>query len=141
MCVCFSLNAASYGGKIGIDFTLSEQPTIGMKWHISKLYCVNPFFGFLAAGKSADQGNLLIVGLGNQFYLPSFLALDHYINISPAYYGFGGSGFFEGKLSYGLQYQCNNTISIFGELGIVYYSRDYLAETFRSGVGAIFYFK
>jgi hypothetical protein len=67
--------------------------------------------------------------------------LDQYINISPALYVIGNSGNFEGSLSYGLQYQINNTISIFGELGIEIIVPETTVASFKSGVGAIFYFK
>ena len=134
-----SLNAASYGGKIGIDFTVSNQSDLGLKWHISNLYCMNPYLGFNFA--KVRDNTFFLIGIGNQFYLPSFAELDQYINISPAFYLIGNNPNFEGNVSYGLQYQFNNTISIFGELGIEVIVPDGQVGTFRSGLGAILYFK
>jgi hypothetical protein len=139
ICMFLSVQAASYGGKIGVDFSVSSQPDVGLKWHISNLYCINPYLGF--SFSKARDNTFFLVGIANQFYLPSFAELDQYIDISPAFYLIGNSPNFEGNIGYGLQYQFNSTISIYGELGIGVIVPDGQFGTFRSGLGAILYFK
>ena len=140
ICVFIPLFAASYEGKVGLDFTFSYQPYVGLKWHIANGYCMNPYLGFIAVGNNTAFP-YLYVGIGNQFYLPPLFALDQYINVSPALYLNNRKLYFNGSVSYGLQYQFNNAISVFGELGIEIAAPNVLVESFRNGVGVIFYLK
>jgi hypothetical protein len=150
-CMFLSLQAATYGGKIGMDFMVSNQPTVGFRWHIADAYCMSPYVGFYHVGNGTGQGTPTLIptqgtatfvfGIGNRIYLPSFAALDDYINVSPSVAVNNKTANFDGSVSYGLQYEINTTISIFGEAGVEVVTPQPTVGSFRSGIGLVFYFK
>ncbi len=137
------LSATDLSKKVGFEFLASRVSEIGVKIHVNSVYTINPGITFLIGETShnyySNSDAMLGVSIDQQFYLPDNDAMNHYIYLNigmsdvlyPDIPHFG--------LGYGLQYQCNDNIAIFGELGATV-SPDYgYFGLGKSGLGLIFY--
>jgi hypothetical protein len=138
---------SAYPLKLGLEFRATddaswEVSTIGVNLGITDQFELKPQLGF----RLGDSPRMNLILDGN-FYLPDISSLRHYA-------GFGlhisvwdneenndsdNSDFYLNG-HYGLRYDINDVISLFGEIGLNFIFDPFMMVTTRPGLGVTFYF-
>ncbi len=152
------LFGADYAKRFGIGFGVGSESTIGFKYHVNRVYAIEPRIGFnlstsyvtvmeqgyygyssSRAGRMTDRQLAFI--LNQQWYLSTkklvdpFLYLDFgliILNDASAQFGTG----------LGVQYSFNETVSIFGKTGLTSHVPTYEDSFFAfvdGSLGVVFY--
>jgi|GEM_PF-3832872 len=127
---------AAYPFKLGIEFSAGASEQIGANLRFNDLFEFKPQIGF----SFSDDDNRFNLLLDGNFYLPDIEELHHYA-------GFGLGMFFQtdtdGRINlnghYGLRYDVNDIVSLFGEGGLSMVFDPFVMATFKGGVGCTFY--
>lgn len=127
---------AAFPFKLGVEFSVGETQQVGANLRFTDMFEMKPQIGF----SFSDGTNIFDLILDGNFYLPDIDELHHYA-------GFGLGMFFQsdenGKINlnahYGLRYDVNDIISLFGEGGIKMDFDPFVMATFKGGIGCTFY--
>lgn len=136
MVVIGLLSTAAYPFRLGLEFSVSDQPTVGVNMRISDLFELKPQMGF-SFSENFNTFNLIVDG---NFYLPQLQDLQHYAGPGIALYADSDNARFGMNGHYGLRYDINDIISTFGEIGIRIGFDDFFLTTFRGGAGITIFF-
>lgn len=125
-----------YSKKIGFNFGAGSSAYVGALFHFNSVYCLNPLFPFFSIG---DNPMIFGVEISNRFYLSPMRTLDHYLYGSFGFVYHRFDEFTYSGIGYGLQYQINENVSLFGEIGVTVFHDEITIDIGRSGLGVIFY--
>jgi opacity protein-like surface antigen len=131
-----TLCTSIYPLRLGVEFIASNQPTLGVNLRLTDVFELKPNLGFAFA----ENVSVFYLGLDGNYYLPEMGELQHY-----AGGGFGLNAVtdatrFSLNGHYGLRYDVNEIISIFGEGGVQMTFNEFIFSSFMGGVGVTFYF-
>ena len=126
-----------YALKFGLEFQAGSQVLVGANFRLSHFIELKPQLGL----RFANDNNFFQLNANGNFYFPDLGKLQHYagfeILISKATnrdtdFGLGGH--------YGLRYDINEVVSLFGEAGLIFMiTPSSSLITNSSGVGVTFY--
>jgi len=135
------LSSSAFPITLGLEFKASGDEVVALNIGFSDQFELKPQVGF----QLGDAAHLNLIIDGN-IYLPDISPLRHYIGPSLIFstWDNGNSNadntsFYLGG-HYGLRYNVNEVISLFGEIGIILdFDPDFAMTSFRPGLGCTFY--
>jgi hypothetical protein len=136
MIVIGLLSTAAYPFRLGLEFSVFDQPTIGANMRISDMFELKPQMGF----SFSENFNTFALLVDGNFYLPQIQDLQHYAGPGIALEATSDDVQFGMNGHYGLRYDFNDNISAFGEIGIHIGFDDFYLTTLRSGAGITIFF-
>lgn len=131
------LCSSAFPFKLGLEFQAGDQLFIGTNMRFSDFFELKPQLGFQFAD-DYDVFNLLVSG---NFYLPDLGKLQHYAGLGIDL-GFVSDEDAQFVLDghYGLRYDINEVVSIFGQVGLGFVlAPEFAMTTYSSGAGITFY--
>jgi hypothetical protein len=135
--LCAGLFTAACPFQLGLDFSIGTKSQISANMRFNHLFELKPQVGF---GIRKNM-NSLNPGIDANFYLPDISGLQHYVGAGlDVYTAEGTQGTFEIGGHYGLRYNVNEIISIFGEIGIAVDNDPFVMSSFTEGIGCTIYF-
>ncbi|NLD99390.1 MAG: hypothetical protein GX640_05900 [Fibrobacter sp.] len=123
--------------KLGLEFQAGNQSLVGANLRFTERFELKPQLGLLFR-ENYSQFQLVV---NANFYLPDIGKVQHYAGPG-MYLGFasGQDGQFGLDGHYGLRYNINDAISLFGQLGLGFnITPSFQLSTFTSGAGITFY--
>jgi hypothetical protein len=129
------LYASAFPFKLGLEFQAGGQMLFGGNLRFSDFFELKPQLGFIFS-EPRDEFDLAI---NANFYLSDLGRLQQYVGPGVDFAisdesSFGING------NYGLRYNINDAISIFGQIGLgMIFTPDFALATYSSGVGLTFY--
>ena len=130
------LSVPAYPFRFGLEFSVYEQPTIGVNLRIVDFFELKPALGF----SFSENYNLFDFNVDGNFYLPQIEDLQHYAGPGISLHADSNDNNFGIHGQYGLRYDFNDVLSAFGEIGIRIAFNDFNLRTFRGGAGLTVYF-
>ena len=129
--------------KFGIDFTVGSSNYVGPNIRFSHFYELKPLFAIAIIDDRSDAFGIII---NNNFYLKDIGKLQNYLGVAIGYINSmddivrvnDGAMLIGGQ--YGLRYNFNEIVSIFGEIGLISSVDPFIMTTGKSGLGVTFYF-
>jgi hypothetical protein len=122
--------------KMGLEFSVMEQATVGLNLRLSEKFELKPQLGF----SFQEDNNTFRLNVDGNFYLPQIQTLQHYAGPGISLYANTDDVLFSINGHYGLRYDINEIISTFGEIGIGINFDPFILNAFRGGLGVTFYF-
>ena len=131
----FCLNASAF--QLGLEFGVGNDVHVGTNMRFTELFELKPQLAF---GFGEDYGMFDLI-IDANFYLPELGELQHYAGpgISLNVESGNNNGVFTLNGHYGLRYNINDIVSIFGQIGFGMEFDPFVLKTFRNGVGITFY--
>jgi hypothetical protein len=137
LALTMAASAESYVGKLGMDFTAGGSTLVGIRYHFTDMYCLNPDVGF----RIGSGNDYFALSIGNLIYIGPVNDIDPYIDITATIVApEQGDTQLSIGASFGAQYAVNATISLFGQAGLLLDLNDDDIQTFESAIGCVFYF-
>lgn len=132
--VCLFCSSA-FSFKLGLEFQAGDQMLIGANLRFSDFFELKPQLGFRFS-EFHDEFDLIASG---NFYLKDLGQLQQYIGPG-IHLVFSEESSFGLDGHYGLRYNINDVLSIFGQVGLgMIFTPDFEVATFSTGVGLTFY--
>ncbi len=138
--IMLAVAACTARADVGFEFSVDPSRVVGMNIRFNDLYELKPGLGF----RLSDNETIFNLAIDNNFYFISGFDLSHYAGfgfaIQIAERDNGGDDTditLDGH--YGLRYDINDVISLFGDLGLAFAIDPWVFRTFRSGVGVTFF--
>jgi hypothetical protein len=122
--------------KMGLEFSVMEQATVGLNLRLTEKFELKPQLGF----SFNEDNNMFRLNVDGNFYLPQIQNLQHYAGPGISLLATSGDLFFSLNGHYGLRYDINEIISTFGEIGLGITFDPFILNTFKGGLGLTFYF-
>lgn len=142
LCIGLAVVSSYCYPQFGIDFSVGEMGFIGPNIRFSHFYELKPSLEFTVTDNKSNSIGILAE---NNFYLVDVYNLQNYV-------GFG-IGFVSNKDSngnktkhtmltgqYGLRYDFNSVVSVFGQLGLLVELDPVVLSTHKSAIGITLYF-
>ncbi len=132
------LSASAFPFKLGLEFQAGEQMVVGANMRFSELFELKPKLGFLFS----DPVNLFSLVVDGNFYLPDLGELQHYagFGVNLAIVSEDDASEFGLDGHYGLRYDINEVVSIFGQVGLgMIFTPDFVMSTYSTGAGVTFF--
>ncbi len=135
MLIVGMLCGSAFPFKLGLEFQAGQQMLVGGNLRFSEFFELKPQLGFVFS-EFIDEFDLVV---NANFYLADLGKLKQYVGpgvnfafSDPTRFGLSGN--------YGLRYDINDALSIFGQVGLgMIFTPDFEISTFSSGVGLTFY--
>ncbi len=140
------------GGQFGVDYQLaSGQNTLGVWWHLHDMIALAPSIGYSASDNDAGRKEqITTLGIVLPIYVAQFNKLDFFVAPLFEYTAINidnnGNKTNTHEMSFGLglgtQIALTEQLHLFAHQGFAYNDDDGPVDynTFRTAVGAIFYF-
>jgi hypothetical protein len=121
--------------KLGLEFQAGQQMLFGANMRFSDLFELKPQLGFIFSDFQ-DEFDLVVNG---NFYLSDLGQLQQYVGPG-INFAFSDETRFGINGNYGLRYDINDALSIFGQVGLgMIFTPDFSIGTYSTGVGLTFY--
>ena len=121
--------------KLGLEFQAGQQMLFGANMRFSDLFELKPQLGFIFSDFQ-DEFDLVVNG---NFYLSDLGQLQQYVGPG-INFAFSDETSFGINGNYGLRYDINDALSIFGQVGLgMIFTPDFSIGTYSTGVGLTFY--
>ena len=121
--------------KLGLEFQAGQQMLFGANMRFSDFFELKPQLGFIFSDFQ-DEFDLVVNG---NFYLSDLGQLQQYVGPG-INFAFSDETRFGINGNYGLRYDINDALSIFGQVGLgMIFTPDFFISTYSSGVGLTFY--
>jgi len=121
--------------KLGLEFQAGQQMLFGANMRFSDFFELKPQLGFIFSDFQ-DEFDLVVNG---NFYLSDLGQLQQYVGPG-INFAFSDETRFGINGNYGLRYDINDALSIFGQVGLgMIFTPDFSISTYSSGVGLTFY--
>lgn len=131
------LSSSAFPFKLGLEFQAGEQMIAGANMRITDFFELKPQIGFLFGGD--DNGIFDLIVSGN-FYLSDMGKLQQYVGPGINLEFTSGDNLFGLDGHYGLRYDINDQVSIFGQVGLgMFFTPDFSIFTHSTGVGLTFF--
>src|SRR5690554_3379861 len=121
--------------KLGLEFQAGQKMLFGANMRFSDLFELKPQLGFIFSDFQ-DEFDLVVNG---NFYLSDLGQLQQYVGPG-INFAFSDETSFGINGNYGLRYDINDALSIFGQVGLgMIFTPDFSIGTYSTGVGLTFY--
>ena len=121
--------------KLGLEFQAGQQMLFGANMRFSDLFELKPQLGFIFSDFQ-DEFDLVVNG---NFYLSDLGQLQQYVGPG-INFAFSDETSFGINGNYGLRYDINDALSIFGQVGLgMIFTPGFSISTYSTGVGLTFY--
>jgi hypothetical protein len=122
----------------GIEFSAGSSQNVGVNVRFSDLYEMKPGIGF----RVSENDVVFAFSMDNNFYFISGFDLSHYAGVGVGITAINNDNddvdvTIDGH--YGLRYDINAIVSIFGDLGLAFDIDPLVFRTFRSALGCTFF--
>lgn len=135
MLVVGLLCTSAFPFKLGLEFQAGELMLFGANLRFSDFFELKPQLGF-EFGEIRDEFDLAVNG---NFYLSDLGQLQQYVGPG-VNFAFSDESSFGLNGNYGLRYDINDALSIFGQIGLgMIFTPHFSIGTYSSGVGLTFY--
>lgn len=137
LCLFVLMSRSVFSFQLGLEFGVNPNLLMGANMRFSELFELKPQLGFLF---KEDFSQLHLIVDGN-FYLPEIMDLQHYAGLGldlDVQSGNGGGFGLDGH--YGLRYNINEIVSLFGQVGMRFDFDPFIFQSFRGGAGITIFF-
>lgn len=129
------LCTSAFPFKLGLEFQAGQVMLFGANLRFSDFFELKPQLGFMF-NDDRDEFDLAV---NANFYLSDLGRLQQYVGPG-VNFAFSDNSSFGIKGNYGLRYDINDAVSIFGQVGLgMIFTPDFSISTYSSGVGLTFY--
>ena len=129
------LCTSAFPFKFGMEFQAGDLMLFGANFRFFEFFELKPQIGF-EFGETRDEVDLAVNG---NFYLSDLGQLQQYVGPG-VNFAFSDNSRFAINGNYGLRYDINEAISVFGQIGLgMVFSPDFIIRTYSTGVGLTFY--
>ncbi len=129
------LCTSAFPFKLGLEFQAGQVMLFGANLRFSDFFELKPQLGFMFD----DDRDEFDLAVNANFYLSDLGRLQQYVGPG-VNFAFSDNSSFGINGNYGLRYDINDAVSIFGQVGLgMIFTPDFSISTYSSGVGLTFY--
>ena len=129
------LSGNAFSLQFGLEYTAGTQSIVGANLRISDVFEFKPQLGFVF---SDDFNGLNLIFNGN-YYFTDYSGLQQYAGGALDMFVGDGNSEFMINGHYGMRYDINEVLSLFGEAGLNILFDPFVLSTFTGGVGITFF--
>lgn len=129
------LCTSAFPFKLGLEFQAGQVMLFGANLRFLDFFELKPQLGFMFD----DERDEFDLAVNANFYLSDLGRLQQYVGPG-VNFAFSDNSSFGINGNYGLRYDINDAVSIFGQVGLgMIFTPDFSISTYSSGVGLTFY--